>query len=155
MPADWEHRHLTGGLWLSRPKSEAGYRIIPLVEPLRQIIEQRAQIARTEPNPHGLLWTADPKQDKRGIPQPLDGSPIDPSTDNAAWHEVLKRAGVADARLHDARHTTASLLLKAQVPEPIIMKILGHNSYAVTRDYQNVDREQLTAAMTSMSALMK
>lgn len=154
-PPDWEHRHLTGGMWLSRPKSTAGYRIIPLVEPLRTIVEKRVAVAATEPNPHGLLWTSDLKRDKRGIPQPLDGSPIDPSVDSAAWHDILARAGVPDARLHDARHTTASLLLEAQVPEPIIMKILGHNSYAVTRGYQTVDRRQLTDAMSRMSALMQ
>lgn len=139
-PPDWEHRHLTGGLYLSRPKSSAGYRVIPLVEPLRTILERH--IAASPPNHYGLVWT-------------VNGSPIDPSRDNAAWHAALANAGVPDARLHDARHTTASLLLEANVPEPIIMKILGHNSYAVTRNYQSVDRRQLSDAMTSISALMQ
>jgi len=141
-PADWEHRHLTGGLWLSRPKSNAGYRIIPLVDPLKTIIAARIEAARLEPNPYGLLWTTE------------TGNPIDPGYDNRAWHDALNRAGVPDVRLHDARHTTASLLLEANVPEPIIMKILGHNSYAVTRGYQNVDRRQLDAAMEGLSALL-
>jgi integrase len=154
-PANWENRHLTGGLWLSRPKTEAGTRIIPLVDALRASIEMRVEAARSEPNPHGLLWTSEPKQNKRGVVQPLDGSPIDPSDDNAAWHEILKRAGVADARLHDARHTTASLLLEAKVPEAIIMKIMGHNSFAVTRGYQWVDRELKADAMSRTSALMQ
>lgn len=155
-PPDWEHRHLQGGLYLSRPKSAAGYRIVPVAEQFRPIIEARVAQSATEPNPHGLLWTADQKRHgELADLRPLDGAPIDPAADNRAWHAILKRAGVPDARLHDARHTTASLLLEAGVPEPIIMKILGHNSYAVTRGYQTVDRRQLTDAMSRVSALMQ
>ncbi|MEC5149205.1 site-specific integrase [Cryobacterium sp. GrIS_2_6] len=160
-PADWEYRRLgTTGLCLTRPKSAAGWRIIPLVEPLRTIIERRIAVAATEPNPHGLVWTQDPKLNRGGakgtirVRQPLDGSPLDPSPDNLAWHAVLERAGVASVPLHAARHTTASLLLEANVPEAIIMKILGHNSFAVTRAYQTVDRKQLDKALTAISALM-
>lgn len=142
-PADWEHRHLTGGLYLSRPKSEAGTRIVPLVDPLRSILQVRIAEAATEPNPHGLLWTA------------ANGKPIDPSRDNKEWHSVLSRAGVPDARLHDARHTTASLLRKAGVPIELITKILGHSTYAMSREYIDVDREQLSDAMSRMSALMQ
>lgn len=155
-PKDWEARHLTGGLWLSRPKSDAGWRIIPLVDPLRSIIERRLEVAQTEPNPHGLLWTADPKGSRHGLePYPLDGSPIDPSRDNKAWHAILERADVPQARLHDARHTTASLLLKAGVPMEVITKILGHSSVAQSASYTDVDRDQLVHALTRMSALMQ
>lgn len=159
-PADWEHRHLTGGLYLTRPKSSAGWRIIPLVDPLRSILERRIAVAETEPNPHGLLWTSDRKQPRRVKKEdmhgllPLDGSPLDPARDNAAWHAVLERADVDQVRLHDARHTTASLLLAAGVPEKIIMEIMGHSSFVVTRKYQNVNLPQLRDAMTRLSALM-
>jgi hypothetical protein len=40
-PVDHERRELTGGLWLTRPKSAAGWRTIPLVEPLRAMVEAR------------------------------------------------------------------------------------------------------------------
>lgn len=152
-PADWERRYLTGGLWLSRPKSAAGWRIIPLVDPLREIIARRVEAVSAEPNPFGLLWTSDPKHvPGRDTYYPLDGSPIDPAQDNRAWHQVLERAGVGQVRLHDARHTTASLLLDAGVSEPVMMKILGHSSVAVTRGYQNIDSRQLTDALTALSS---
>lgn len=101
-PEDREFRHLTGGLWLSRPKSAAGWRVVPLVDPLRSIIEWRVQVAAEEPNPHGLLWTASPKCSRQGDALALDGAPIDPRDDNRAWHDLLKRARVRDARLRDA-----------------------------------------------------
>lgn len=141
-PANWEHRHLRGGLWLSRPKSPAGWRIIPLVEPLASIIERRVEVARMEGNKYGLLWTDE------------HGQPLDPKYDNYAWHDALDRAGVKQARLHDARHTTASLLMAARVPEVIIVKILGHSSYVTSKGYMHVDIKQLNAGMAQMSALM-
>lgn len=152
-PADWEHRYLTGGMWLSRPKSNAGYRIIPLPDQVRAVLERRIFAASTEPNPFGLLWTSDPKM----VPghqktRPLDGSPIDPATDNYRWHALLKRLEIGDVRLHDARHTTASLLGELGVSEAVIMKILGHSSAVVTRGYQNIDRRQMSEAMALVSA---
>jgi integrase len=153
-PADWERRYLTGGLWLSRPKSAAGWRIIPLVDPLKTIIERRLEAAASEPNPFGLLWTSDLKKvpGRDTYRGELDGSPIDPSTDNAAWHEVLRRAGVGDVRLHDARHTAATLLLDAGVPEPVMLRIIGQSTVTSLRGYQRVDRRLLADAMRALSA---
>jgi integrase len=141
-PADWEHHHLTGGLYLSRPKSEAGVRIVPLVSPLLEMMQMRQRASVLERNPHGLVWT-----------QP-SGAPIDPSRDNKAWHELLAMAGAPDARLHAARHTAASLLGSAGVPIETITKILGHSTYAMSREYMTVDYEQMAAAMTRAAAPM-
>ena len=161
-PRNSEHRHLEGGLWLVRPKSKKGYRVLPVSTPLRAVIERRLHDAVNEPNPHGLLWTSDPKKDKHARPQPLDGSPIDPRVDNEYWHNALVRAGLERldgsgsiekmVRLHDARHTGASLVLGANVPEKTIMELMGHSSYAVTRRYQTVSRELGLAAMEGMAA---
>lgn len=153
VPVDHELRHLAGGLYLSRPKSTAGWRVIPLVEPLRTIIQRRAEVARQEPNTHGLLWTN------------LDGSPLDPWSDNNAWHDVLVRAGFEETRpdgtvhkqinLHSARHTTVDLLYQANVAEVDIQEIVGHSAVAVTRGYRSKGNQlRLTEALTRMSALM-
>lgn len=154
-PRDSEHRYLNGGLWLVRPKSKAGYRLIPMPDVLRTIIERRVDAAQSEPNPHGLLWTADPKKDRHGRLLPLDGSPIDPGRDNKAWTEVLERAGVPKVKLHSARHTAASLLLASNTPEPVIMRILGHSSYATSKGYMTIDRGQMLESLSRMSALMQ
>jgi hypothetical protein len=37
--------------------------------------------------------------------------PLDPLRDYAEWKQLLQDAGVRDARLHDARHTAATVLL--------------------------------------------
>ena len=48
------------------------------------------------------------------------------------WKALLKAAGVRDARLHDARHTAATLLLQQGVPARVAMEILGHSQISLT-----------------------
>lgn len=38
-PSDYEYREIANGMYWTRPKSRAGWRIIPLVDPLRTILE--------------------------------------------------------------------------------------------------------------------
>lgn len=154
-PEDQEFRHLTGGLWLSRPKSAAGWRVVPLVDPLRSIIDRRLQAAAGEPNPHGLLWTSDPKRSRQGDTLALDGAPIDPRDDNRAWHDVLRRARVRDARLHDARHAAVDLLYAADVSEAVISDIVGHSTVTMSRAYRSRgDRGAQRAALQAMARLV-
>jgi integrase len=53
------------------------------------------------------------------------GRPIDPRADWASWKALLADAGVRDARLHDARHTAATLLLVQGVNARTVMDIMG------------------------------
>lgn len=158
-PANWEHRHITGPFYWSRPKSKAGWRVIPLVEPLRSILLRRVEEAALEPNPHGLMWTSDPKKSKGGASAkretlPLDGSPLDPSRDNKAWHLALEEAGVPDVRLHDARHTAVTILYDLGVPETTIQDIVGQSTISVTRGYRAKGRKLPTAALQLLGAAL-
>lgn len=153
-PRHLDVRQLTDGLRLSRPKSTKGRRLIRVVPALRERLELRIEQSNSEPNPHGLVWTADPKKSKGGAHAllPLDGTPIDPSRDNKAWHALLERAGVPDVRLHDARHTTASLLQKANTPPAIISQILGHSAFITSMGYMDFDDEQMDQAMQGIAS---
>jgi integrase len=62
----------------------------------------------------------------------VNGRPIDPGMDWTAWKQLLTRAGVRDARLHDARHTAATMLLQQGVPARVAMQILGHSQMSLT-----------------------
>lgn len=154
--ANWEHRHLVGGLYLARPKTKTGYRLIPLVEPLRSILYQRYLESSREPNPHDLVWTSEAKRDPAtGKVLPLDGSPIDPSADSKAWHDALERAGVSQVRLHDARHTAITMLYDQGVPEATIQQIAGQSTVATTRAYKAKFSYQLVEAMDQLSSAMR
>ena len=61
-----------------------------------------------------------------------NGHPVDPGQDYQQWRRLLTAAGVRRARLHDARHTAASLLLAQGVPTRVVMEMLGHCQISLT-----------------------
>ena len=61
-----------------------------------------------------------------------------PDSDYHRWKALLKEAGVRDGRLHDARHTVATVLLVLGVPERTVMGIMGWSSTAMAARYQHV-----------------
>ena len=66
------------------------------------------------------------------------GAPINPRTDWAEWKRLLKRAGMRDGRLHDARHTAATVLLLLGVSERTIMGVMGWSNTAMAHRYAHV-----------------
>jgi integrase len=50
------------------------------------------------------------------------------------WRPLLSKAGVRHVRVHDARHTYASLMLRRGVPIAYVSNQLGHSSISVTVD---------------------
>ncbi len=63
-----------------------------------------------------------------------DGSPLDPSTVSHTFNKIIRKAGLPHIRLHDLRHTHASLLLQAGVHIKVVQERLGHSSIRVTLD---------------------
>lgn len=152
VPEDFEYRHLTGGLYLTRPKSTAGWRIIPLVDPLRSILLRH--IENTPPNSWGLLFTREQTSRANRLPTG-NYVPLDPDQDSAAWKDVLKHVGIEkNVVLHGLRHTAIDLLYEAGVPEDLIMQIVGHTVRSVTRGYKSRRQDpRLRDAMESFSAI--
>lgn len=150
VPADYEYRHVTGGLYLTRPKSRSGWRVIPLVEPLKGVLERHLE--QTPENEWGLVFLRPPSptnEHKSARPQPYS-----PDLAGKDWRVAVKAAGIdKDVRLHDGRHTTVDLLYAAGVPEDLISEIVGHSTRATTQGYKSLrNRERLTAAMEQFSA---
>ena len=143
VPANYEHRQCRGGLYWVRPKTRAGWRVIPLVDPLRSLLEQWRQIAPT--NPWGLVFT---RPNEAGDPLP-----VDPDFATRVWPEVRKAAGISgNVRLHDLRHTTVDLLYAAEVDEDLIPEIIGHSTRAMSRSYRSKgNQERITAALQKVS----
>lgn len=142
MAPNHEAVNITGGLWLSRPKSKAGFRVIPLVDPLRAIILGHMAATADQPNPHNLVW------------HKPNGAPIDPREANSLWHAILDRAGVTQVRFHDGRHTAVDLLLLAGVPIDVVQQIIGHSSRAQTQEYKTRNSPQNIAAMQTYSKMI-
>ncbi|WP_211210839.1 tyrosine-type recombinase/integrase [Sporichthya polymorpha] len=122
-----------GGDWRFHEPKGGKARTIVLPAPLAdQLVQHRAaqDAARTAAGPmwHNLDLV---------FTQP-DGRHLSPEQDWRAWKGLLKAGGVPDARLHDARHTAATLLLEQGVDIRVVQQILGHSSLAVTKRYTHV-----------------
>lgn len=125
-----------GGLQVGPPKTALAVRSIPLPP---QIVEsllagRRAQAAERlvagelwEQGPHGGWMFAQP-----------NGRPMSPEQDRAAWKALLGRAGVRDARLHDARHTAATAMLVLGIDARTVMGLLGWSQLSLTQRYQHL-----------------
>ncbi|MFC1861257.1 tyrosine-type recombinase/integrase [Chloroflexota bacterium] len=64
----------------------------------------------------------------------LNGRPLNPDTVTHAFAKVVKKAGLKSIRMHDLRHTHATLMLMAGIHPKIVSERLGHTSISVTLD---------------------
>ena len=68
-----------------------------------------------------------------------DGSPLHPDYFSQVFERHLAKSELPTIRLHDLRHTHATILLKANVPVKVVSERLGHSSPAFTMTvYQHV-----------------
>lgn len=67
-----------------------------------------------------------------------NGAPIDPRSDHNEWKALLADAGVRDARLHDARHTAATVLPILGIQPRAVMDLIGWSNTAMAQRYQHV-----------------
>jgi integrase len=135
------------GLTLVPPKSRAGTRTIVLPAPLvSQLKEHRAR-QHQERLLAGSTW-----QDGDFVFATPIGTPVDPRNDYRAWRQLLRDTGVRPARLHDARHTAATLLLIQGVAPRVVMQILGHSQITLTLGtYSHVVPELAEEAAEAMA----
>ena len=68
-----------------------------------------------------------------------EGGPIHPDLFSQSWQRLMRGSELRRIRLHDLRHTHATILLKAGVPVKVVSERLGHSSPAFTMTvYQHV-----------------
>ena len=69
-----------------------------------------------------------------------------------SWGAIRREAGLGDVRIHDLRHTFASLGIRAGMSLPLIGKLLGHASVQTTARYAHLASDPLQTAVNSISA---
>jgi integrase len=65
---------------------------------------------------------------------------------NRPWRAIVKRAGLNGLRIHDLRHTHASVGAGLGLGLPIIGKLLGHTQPSTTARYAHLDADPLRRA---------
>lgn len=112
----------------SSPKTDAGYRTVVLSTQCAKILAaHRRRQARERTNlgldgPSELVFTQE------------DGSHLHPDRGTRRFVQLAKEAGLPRIRLHDLRHSFATLALKSGAHIKVVSELLGHSSPAVTLD---------------------
>ncbi|PHV09729.1 tyrosine-type recombinase/integrase [Chitinimonas sp. BJB300] len=70
------------------------------------------------------------------------GGPIK-QANTKAWRSALKRAGIKNFRWHDLRHVSASWLIQAGTPSPVVQDFFGWESPAMVQRYAHLAPEHL------------
>jgi integrase len=84
-----------------------------------------------------LLWpvVADRSADDPAFPAPRGGRLDQSNFLKTVWHPALKRAGIEPVRAYVTRHTFASWMIQAGVPEWDIAQALGHRTTSFVHRY--------------------
>jgi integrase len=125
------------------PKTTRSRRVVEMpalaVEALRRHREHTSVV-----NMGGLIFTRP------------DGRTIAVQTVYNGWHRLLERAGVPPVRPHDARHTTATLLLGQGVHPKLVSEMLGHATVAITLDlYSHATPAMHREAASTLDSLLR
>ncbi|RKF23663.1 site-specific integrase [Micromonospora globbae] len=130
-----------------KPKSKAGNRDLALDTETTKVLTayraRRAQwrLAAGDTWPHTGLFFVRP-----------DGHGWHPNAVTQRFRRLVRQAGLPPIRLHDLRHSAATIALSAGVDIKVVSEQLGHSTTTLTRDtYQSVTKELLHQAADAVA----
>jgi integrase len=130
----WEHVDLSRDC-LRLATSKTGRKVIHLNNPALEVLKDLARPSSGNP------WV---------IEGAKPGSPL--VNIRKPWHRLRKAAGFPDVRLHDLRHSFASVAVAGGLSLPIIGALLGHTQPATTARYAHIAADPLRAAAEAIGA---
>ena len=133
MKLRWEDVDLAAGA-LRLPDSKTGARTVHVGQ---AVLDQLATTERDPFNPHVIAGT-------------LPGRPL--SDLQPFWRRVRARAGLKNVRIHDLRHTFASVAVAAGQSLPMIGKLLGHSQVQTTARYAHLAGDPVRSAANDVAA---
>jgi integrase len=85
-----------------------------------------------------------------------DGAPLNPDYVSDAFKRYMRRSSLPRIRLHDLRHTWATLALRAGVHPKVVQEQLGHSTISITMDiYSHAIPTMQADAVEQVAALFK
>jgi len=124
----WEYINWEAGT-LDLPDSKTGQKSIYLNEPAKDILRT---IIRQVDNPYVICGA---KQGEHIVNL------------QKSWRRIRTKAGLEDVRLHDLRHTFASVAVSGGMSLPMIGALLGHSQPRTTARYAHLAAEPLQEAV--------
>jgi integrase len=133
------------------PKTTRSVRTVSLAPRCVTALREHQEVQRRERAAAGLKWDPLPHQPSGLVFTTIRGRPTDPRSLNRMLTVLCREAKVRRVRVHDLRHTCASLLLAQGVDARAIMETLGHSTITLTMNtYAHVMDATLKAAAERM-----
>ncbi len=139
LSVEWTHLDLDGGVWIkpsSHTKTKKLHRVPLNAAALEILVKIKAQ---------GL-------SDHYVFPGLRPGQPL--QTLQRAWKTICEEAAIEDLRIHDLRHSYASILASAGLSLPIIGALLGHAQPSTTARYAHLFDDPLREATERVGAIV-
>ncbi|WP_203794481.1 tyrosine-type recombinase/integrase [Actinoplanes derwentensis] len=137
-----------GGIVFEDPKTRSGNRPVALAARMVDDVTVHKAAQDRERRAAGDMWA---EHDLVWC-QP-NGRPIDARADWEEWKQILRLAEVRDARVHDGRHTAATMLLLQGVDDATVMAVMGWSDRRMLARYQHVIaqlRQEATRRVTEL-----
>lgn len=143
----WEQLDLETGVWVkpaATTKQNKTHRV-PLSPPAVDILKKRLKATEMARARQASKLDRSARKDNPWV-FPGDGKDGHMTTVRVFWAALCKRAKITGARVHDLRHTFASLLVSAGESLPVVGALLGHTQAKTTSRYAHLMDDPLRAA---------
>lgn len=146
--AEFSHFDLALRVWTKPATYTKQRRVhrVPISDAVADIVRQRRVAV-----PQGCRWLF--PGEARNADGTWKDQPI--SKVSGFWYEVRDEAGLEDVRLHDLRHTFASLLVSGGSSLEMIGKLLGHSQSRTTMRYAHLLDAPLRAGVDSVAEIVR
>lgn len=136
LQARWDGFDFERRIWRIEKTKYGQARHVPISEALEQLLRQIGTEGTS-------LWL---------FPNAENNGPIGNVFN--AWNTARKRAGLADVRIHDLRHSFASMLVNSGHSIYEVQKLLGHTQIKTTQRYAHLSQDTLLAATNNVGKLL-
>jgi integrase len=153
--ASWDQFDLETGIWVkpsSHTKQKREHRV-PLSAPVRLLlaeIKAAADQRAAEPNRESSPFLFPAQRRARGARESA-GHLVEIK---GPWRAICELAGLSGVRVHDLRHSYASILASAGLSLPVIGALLGHTQPGTTARYAHLLDDPLRAATERVGAIV-
>lgn len=119
------------------PKNKSSYRTLPMFDFIADLLKKYKEKYKLNEKIFGNTYITDYKD---FICLMDNGELVKPDYVDRTFSRILKENGFRHIRLHDLRHSCATLLLRNGVALPEIQKWLGHSNIITTQRYSHLDQ---------------
>jgi len=127
-----------GAVQVSTPKTSTSRRVVYLSSRTVEALELQRRRQEEERTVAGAAWTESDLVFTTAL-----GTPLHPRNVLRDFQGALEKAGITKIRIHDLRHTAATLLLQEGVNPKVVQELLGHSRVAITLDIYSHTTEGL------------